>query len=95
MVAHNIRQALLELSVACEVIGRADKCKMCPLKDVCFEDFSIVDAVSKMDDTLISRFICMGEMITERQEEAEKSESQKRWEAEADKWNDRRCDPTE
>lgn len=90
MVAHNIRQALLELSVACEVISRADKCKMCPLKDVCFEDFSIVDAVSKMDDTLISRFICMGEMITECQEEAEKSESQKRWEHEADEWLDKR-----
>ena len=52
-----------------------------------------MDTVLKMDDTLISRFICMGEMITERQEEAEKSESQKRWEAEADRWNDRRCDP--
>lgn len=89
MVAHNIRQALLELSVACEVISRADKCKMCPLKDLCFEDYSIVDAVEKMDDTLISRFICMGEIITERQEEAEKSESQKRWEYEADAWLDR------
>ena len=93
MVAHNIRQALLELSAACEVISRADKCKICPLKDLCFEEYNIVDTVLKMDDTLISRFICMGEMITERQEEAEKSESQKRWEAEADRWNDRRCDP--
>lgn len=89
MVAHNIKQALLELSMACEVISRADRCKMCPLKDLCFEEYNIVDTVLKMDDTLISRFICMGEMITERQEEAEKSEYQRRWEHEADAWLDR------
>lgn len=89
MVAHNIRQALLELSVACEVISGADKCKMCPLKDLCFEEYNIVDTVLKMDDTRISRFICMGEMITERQEEAEKSEYQRRWEHDADEWLDR------
>lgn len=93
MVAHQIKQALAELSIACEVISEADKCKMCPLKDLCMTEYSIVDTVNKMDDTLISRFVCMAEMITERQEEAEKSEYDRRWEAEADRWNDRRCDP--
>lgn len=95
MVAHEIRQALAELSVACEVICGAEKCKICPLKSVCFADYSIVDTVNKMDDVLIARMLCMAEIITERQEEAEKTEEQRRWEAEADEWNDRRCDPDE
>ncbi len=89
MVATQIIKALQELAIACETICGADKCKMCPLKDMCFEDYNIVDTVNKMDDVLITRMCCMAEMITERQEEAEKSESQKRWEAEADAWLDK------
>lgn len=93
MVAHNIKQALLELSMACEVISGADRCKMCPLKDLCFEDYNIVDTVNKMDETLISRFVCMGEILTEAEERRGASEAERRWYAEADKWNGRRCDP--
>ena len=89
MVAGQIVKALGELSVACEVISGADKCKICPLKDLCFEDYSIVDTVNKMDETLISRFVCMAEIITERQEETEKSEYQRHWEHDADEWLDR------
>ena len=90
MVAQNIIRALSELSVSCETISRAGKCKMCPLNELCFEDYNFVDTIDKMDDTLISRFVCMAEMITERQEEEEKSEEQRRWEAEADAWLDRK-----
>lgn len=93
MVAHEIRQALAELSVACETICGADKCEICPLKDLCVTEYSIVDTVNKMDDVLIARMTCVAEIIADQQEEAEKSEGQRRWEAEADYWNDRRCDP--
>lgn len=86
MVAHEIRQALAELSVACETICGADKCRMCPLKDLCVTEYSIVDTVNKMDDVLISRMMCMADIITERQEEAEKTEEQRRWEHDADEW---------
>lgn len=89
MVAHEIRQALAELSIACEVISGAEKCKVCPLKDLCVTEYSIVDTVNKMDDTLISRMVNMAEIITERQEEAEKSEYDRRWEHDADEWLDR------
>lgn len=90
MVAHEIRQALVELSLACEVICGAEKCKICPLKDLCVTEYSIVDTVNKMDDTLISRMVCMAEIITERQEEAEKSEYDRKWEHDANEWLDRR-----
>lgn len=89
MVASTIKKALTELSVACEVICGADKCKVCPFKDICFDDYSIVDTVNKMDDTLITKMLCMAEMIEERKAEAEKTEVQKRWEHEADAWLDR------
>ncbi len=92
MSIEQIVKALKELSVACETISRADRCKICPLEDLCFEEYSIVDTVNKMDDTLISRFICMGETIEDAIAEAEKSEYDRRWEAEADYWNDRRND---
>lgn len=89
MVAHEIRQALAELSIACEVISGAEKCKVCPLKDLCVTEYSIVDTINKMDDALISRMVNMAEIITERQEEAEKTEGQRRWEHDADAWLDR------
>lgn len=89
MVAHEIRQALAELSIACEVISGAEKCKVCPLKDLCVTEYSIVDTVNKMDDALISRMVNMAEIITERQEEAEKSEYDRKWEHDANEWLDR------
>lgn len=92
-IASDIKKALAELSTACETICRADKCHKCPLEDICFEDYSIVDTINKLDDALIAKMLEMAEDITERQEEAEKTEEQRRWEAEADYWNDRRCDP--
>ena len=95
MVAEQIIKALEELAVACETICGAEKCKMCPLKDLCFDDYSIVDIVNKVDEVAIARMTCMADIITERQEEAEKSEYDRKWEAEADYWNDRRCDPDE
>lgn len=86
MVAHDIRKALQEMAIACEVISGAEKCKVCPLKDLCVTEYSIVDTVNKMDDTLISRMVNMAEIITERQEEAEKSEYDRKWEHDANEW---------
>lgn len=92
MVARTIKDALVELSLACEVICRAERCEMCPLKDICFEEYSIVDTVEKMTDASISRMLCMAEQITDGIKESEKTDADRRWEAEADYWNDRRCD---
>ena len=89
MVASEIKKALDELAIACEVISASSKCKMCPLKDCCFDDYSIVDVAYKTDEVAISRMTCMAEIITERQEETEKSEYQRRWEHEADEWLDK------
>lgn len=87
MVAHEIKKALQEMAISCEVIHRARKCKMCPMKDDCFEEVNLVDM--KLDEVAISRMVCMAEMLTEVQEEAEKTESQRRWEHEADAWLDK------
>lgn len=91
MVALEIKKALQELSIACEVICEAEKCRMCPLKDCCLVDYSILDI--SVDEVAISRMLCMAEIITEREEEKQKTEAERAWEAEADYWNDRRCDP--
>lgn len=93
MVAIQIKKALEELAVACETICGAGRCKMCPLKDICFDDYSIVDIAAKSDSVAISRMTCLADIITDETEEAEKTELERKWEAEADKWNDRRCDP--
>lgn len=87
MVAHEIKKALQEMAIACEVIQSASKCRMCPMKDDCFEDVNLVDM--KLDEVAISRMLCMAEMITECQEEAEKTEEQRRWEHDANAWLDR------
>lgn len=87
MVAHEIRNALQEMAIACEVIQGAGKCRMCPMKDDCFEDVNLVDM--RLDEVAISRMLCMAEMITEQQEEAEKTEEQRRWEHDANAWLDR------
>lgn len=88
MVAHEIKKARQEMAVACEIIHRARKCKMCPMKDDCFEEVNLVDM--KLDEVAISRMVCMAEMLTEVQEEAEKSEYQRKWECVADRWLDRK-----
>lgn len=95
MLTEKIMDGLVEVSLACETISRAEKCKACPCKEYCLYDVDFTDFVAQLTMNDLRRFITMGEIITEQQEEASKSEEQRRWEAEADRWNDRRCDPSE
>lgn len=93
MDAQTIVKAIDELVLSCEVIRKSENCKMCPLSEICLGEHSIVDIADEMTTVLISWMACMAETITERQEEAEKSDYDRKWEAEADYWNLRRCDP--
>lgn len=92
MVATEIKRTLDELSIACEIISNANRCKLCPLYAFCGGDYIMVETANKLDVVAIARLTCIAEVITERQEESEKTEKQKQWEAEADYWNVRRCD---
>ena len=95
MLTQRIMDGLVETSLACETISRHEKCKACPCKDYCINDVEFVDFVAKLNINDLQKLIFMGETLTEIEEEASKTEEQRRWEAEADRWNDKRCDPTE
>ena len=98
-VAKRIHNSINDLIVACETIRQydADKeydaCRVCPLKDHCLEECTLKSIAYKVDVNSIDLMLNMAETITERLEERAKTEEQRRWEAEADYWNDRRCDP--
>lgn len=93
IIPKEIHDRIRETIIACEVIRDASKCDKCPLKDDCLEDCTFEHIAYKVKVDRIEKFIFMADQITEDEEEASKSEEQRRWEAEADKWNDRRCDP--
>lgn len=93
MIATEIIDALDELAFTCGVITRAEKCEKCPLKADCLMDYSILDTVRKIPGDSLQTMLDLAELLTDREIEAEKTEEQRRWEAEADYWNDRRCDP--
>lgn len=98
-IAKKISDSLAELIVACEVIRDfdADKeynaCRICPLKDHCLEEVTFEHIAYQVKQDSIDLMLNMAEVITERLEEREKTEFDRKWEAEADYWNDRRCDP--
>lgn len=94
MVTARILDALTEVSLACETIRRADKCKACPFNGKCINEVEFEDFVARATIGSLEKFIRLGEAIIDAEEEAGKSEAQRKWEAEADYWNDRRCDPT-
>lgn len=89
MIVTEFKKMLDEVTIGCEVIRGADRCAMCPLKDTCLDDTSLTDVAYEADAKAIERFLCMADRVTEDEEEAEKSEYQRRWEHEADAWLDR------
>lgn len=93
MVANEIHSRISELIIACEVVRDADQCSRCPLKGDCLEDCTFEHIAYKVKVDAIGRLICMADRITEDEEELNKTEEQRRWEAEAEYWNLRRCDP--
>lgn len=93
MEIQKIMDGLVEVSLACETISRNEKCKACPCRGYCLEDVEFVDFVAKLNIIDLQKFIIMGEMLTEAEEEASKSEEQRRWEYEAEVGNLKRCDP--
>lgn len=98
-VAKRIHNSINDLIVACETIRQYDAekeynaCRVCPLKDHCLEEVTLECIAYHVDVNSINMMLCMAEAITERLEERAKTEEQRKWEAEADYWNDRRCDP--
>lgn len=95
VIAKDIYDRISETIIACEVIRDASKCDKCPLKDDCLEECTFEHIAYKVKTDAIEKFIFMADEITEEAEEASKSPQQRRWEASADYWNDRRCDPDE
>lgn len=99
VAAKKICDSINELIVACEVIRGfdADKdynaCRLCPLKDHCLGYCSFEHIAYEVKQDSIDKMLNMADAITERLEERAKTEKERKWEAEADYWNDRRCDP--
>lgn len=99
VAAKRIYDSISELIVACEVIRAydADKeydaCQVCPLKEHCLEDCTFEHIAYHVKQDSIDLMLNMSEFLTERLEERAKTEEQRKWEAEAEYWNLRRCDP--
>lgn len=91
--AKNIKDGIAELIIACEVIRDYKACLSCPMLEHCLEEctFEHIAYIAKTND--IQAMLNKAETITEIIEEKSKAERDRRWEAEADYWNDRRCDP--
>ena len=98
-VAKRIHDSISELIVACETIrdfdadNEYDACRVCPLKEHCLEECTFEHIAYQVGKDSIDLMLNMADVITERLEERAKTEEQRRWEAEADYLNDRRCDP--
>lgn len=88
-----IRKCLTELLIACEVVSDAGRCEECPFLEDCFIDCTFSRIAGKTTAEGIHKFISLAEEITDAQQEASKTDEERRWEAEADYWNVRRCDP--
>lgn len=95
MVTNRIYDSIGELIMACETVRGADRCDKCPIgaSQHCLEECSFETVAYKVTVKQIEQLIYKADEITEAQEEAEKTEAERAWEAEADYWNDRRCDP--
>lgn len=94
-VGKRIYDNLNELIIGCEVIRDNSKCDKCPLKDDCLEECTFEHIAYKVTADAIEQLIFLADEITEEEEERNKTEYDRTWEAEADYWNDRRCDPDE
>lgn len=91
-VANSIYDRLGELQACCDTVRDACKCEECPIRDYCLEESTFERVATKVKVVSIDKMVAMADEITEAEYEAQKTEEQRRWEAEADYWNDRRCD---
>lgn len=88
-----IYDSIQEVVIACETICHEYRCEECPLCDSgCIEDCSFRTTAVMLTADKVRKMIEFADKLTDEQEEASKSEEEKKWEAEADYWNDRRCD---
>lgn len=88
----NIVQTLQNVSIACETIRRVRQCRGCPLEK-CLEYDTFEEFAEAISADAMEKFFILADDITDAEEEQSKTEEQKRWDAEADEWNVRRCDP--
>lgn len=93
MVAKRVYNSISELIIACEVIRDACKCGACPLREHCLEECTFEHIAYQAGVGDIRLCIDMADNINEESEESNKTEHDRKWEAEADYWNLRRCDP--
>lgn len=91
--AKAIYDSISELIIACETIRNASRCDRCPLYKECLVDSTFEDIAYKVKPEAIRKTFHLADDITEDEEERAKTEDDRAWEAEADYWNDRRCDP--
>ena len=95
IVANEIYDRLGELIVCCETVRDACKCDECPIRETCLEESTFERVANRVKVANLKKLINMADEITEEEEERNKTEYDRRWEAEADYCNDRRCDPDE
>ena len=95
IVANEIYDRLGELIVCCETVRDVCKCDECPIKETCLEESTFERVANRIKVANLKKLINMADEITEEEEERNKTEYDRTWEAEADYWNDRRCDPDE
>ena len=91
----DIYRSITDLAVCCETIRFNGECERCPLYDTetCLCDGTFTLTASKINAEIINKIICLADECTETEAERAKTAFDRKWEAEADYWNDRRCDP--
>ena len=94
--AQTITDNIKDVLIACEYIRFADRCDECPFKaELCFCDESFEHIVMNISAEDVEKLLILAEEVKEDEDERNKSKYEREWEAYADKWNDRRCDPNE
>ena len=90
--ADNIKDVL----IACEIVRFTDRCDECPFKDeLCFTEETFEHIVTNISAEDMEKLLILAEEAKEDEHERNKTKYEREWEAYADKWNDRRCDPDE
>lgn len=88
----NIKDVL----IACEIVRFTDRCDECPFKDeLCFTEETFEHIVTNISAEDVEKLLILAEEVKEDEDERNKTKYEREWEAYADKWNDRRCDPDE
>lgn len=79
---------MLRYKSDCDTIAWYDKCDECPMREKCPDEnyYELSDEQAE----LIRDF---AEEVLEEEEQNNMTEEERRWQAKADYWNDRRCDP--